>query len=54
MPQTQPPPEGLLTRDDALPKREYHAPELQDLGTVSDATAGSGSSGTYDGPGYSS
>jgi hypothetical protein len=52
MPPTPPadtPPAG----PDESVKRPYHAPELQDLGSIAEVTSG-GPGGDFDGGGYSS
>jgi hypothetical protein len=55
MPQTPQPAEGAPSRAEDLLKRDYHAPELRDLGKVTELTATSPSGTPYDsGSGYAS
>jgi len=48
---TAPPPDSGATTESDQPKREYHAPELRDVGSVTELTRNTGSGNTDDGGG---
>jgi hypothetical protein len=48
MPQTPPAPDGSPARYEAVAKRDYHAPELRDLGKLTEVTATNPGGTPYD------